>query len=103
MTTERKRFISIRVTNHEWKEIQRHFKSSGCRSLTDYIKKVLMNRPVKPISPVEQSLIECFNRMAEGIHKIEKKLDEEQGGENILNDSGILRTYIRTYNQKWCK
>src|SRR5258706_15784213 len=40
-----KRFISIRVTQEEFQIIHQLYKPSDCRSLTEYIKKVLLNKP----------------------------------------------------------
>ena len=40
-----KRFLSIRLSQEELQDIQRQYKSSGCRSLTQFVKKVLLNKP----------------------------------------------------------
>lgn len=40
------RFLSIRLSPVELKAIYHHCKSSGCRSLTEYVKKVLTHKPV---------------------------------------------------------
>jgi len=41
-----KRFLSIRLTAGELKEVYRQFEKSTCRSLTEYVKKVLTKKPV---------------------------------------------------------
>ena len=41
-----KHWISLRVKPEEYAQIQRHFASSTCRKLSDYARKVLMNKPV---------------------------------------------------------
>lgn len=37
-----KRFLSIRLTESELRAIYRQYKRSGCRSLTEYAKKILL-------------------------------------------------------------
>ena len=41
-----KRFVSVRLTEEEFKEVYRQCENSTCRSLTEYAKKLLTNKPV---------------------------------------------------------
>ena len=41
-----KRFVSVRLTEEEFKEVYRQCENSTCRSLTEYVKKVLTKKPV---------------------------------------------------------
>lgn len=41
-----KRFLSVRLTPEELEEVYQHSQSSSCRSLTEYVKKVLTKKPV---------------------------------------------------------
>lgn len=41
-----KRFLSIRLSQDEFDKIQHHLQQSTCRSLTEYVKKVLTRQPV---------------------------------------------------------
>jgi hypothetical protein len=41
-----KRFLSVRLTPEELKEVYQYSKSSSCRSLTEYVKKTLTQKPV---------------------------------------------------------
>lgn len=41
-----KQWISIRVKPHEYNTIHGHFKNTTCRKLSEYIRKVLLNKPV---------------------------------------------------------
>jgi len=45
-TSSKKRFLSIRLTESELKEIYRQCERSTCGSLTEYSKKVLTKKPV---------------------------------------------------------
>jgi hypothetical protein len=41
-----KRFLSVRLTPEELEEVYQQSKSTSCRSLTEYVKKVLTKKPV---------------------------------------------------------
>jgi hypothetical protein len=43
---EAKRFLSIRLSAEELQEVYHHQQESTCRSLTEYVKKVLTGKPV---------------------------------------------------------
>ena len=43
---EAKRFLSIRLSAEELQEVYTHQHQSTCRSLTEYVKKVLTAKPV---------------------------------------------------------
>jgi len=43
---EAKRFLSIRLSADELQEVYNHQHQSTCRSLTEYVKKVLIGKPV---------------------------------------------------------
>ena len=45
-SNEPKRFLSIRLTAGELKDVYRQCEKSTCRSLTEYAKKVLTKKPV---------------------------------------------------------
>ena len=40
------RFVSIRLSPDEFKDVYRYLQESTCRSLTEYAKKLLTNKPV---------------------------------------------------------
>ena len=43
---EAKRFLSVRLSADELQEVYNHQHESTCRSLTEYVKKVLIGKPV---------------------------------------------------------
>lgn len=50
MTTSQKpkeRRLNIRLTEQEWNKIQHHASGTTCRNVSDYCRKVLLNKPVK--------------------------------------------------------
>ncbi len=46
VNTTPKRFLSVRLTSEELEEVKQHSQTSTCRSLTEYVKKVLTKKPV---------------------------------------------------------
>lgn len=46
MSSEAKRFLSIRLTQDQFDNIRDHLQRSACRSLTEYAIKVLTQQPV---------------------------------------------------------
>ena len=50
MSTSQKpkeRRLNIRLSDQEWDKIQRHASNTTCRNVSDYCRKVLLNKPVK--------------------------------------------------------
>ena len=43
---KQKSWISFRVKPEEYEQIHKHFSSTTCRKLSQYARKVLMNKPV---------------------------------------------------------
>jgi hypothetical protein len=93
-----KRFLSVRVSQAEFQEIQRQYKFSGCISLTQYAKKVLMNKQ----GARSRELIAYLNFVIERLNKLEGMLDEkidETGLQDIVN----LKRETRQFVAKWVR
>ena len=39
--------LNIRLSESEWNKIQRHASNTTCRNVSDYSRKVLLNKPVR--------------------------------------------------------
>ena len=76
---EKKRFISIRLTEAEFQKVQRLIASSACQSQTEYVKKVLTNRPVvmKVRDQSKDDLLECLINVKTRLHLIEDKVTDK--------------------------
>jgi hypothetical protein len=74
--SETKRFLSVRLTPAEFGQVQRHFHSSACQSLTEYVKKVLTNKPVviKVRDQSKDDQLECLINMKNKLNLIEDQL-----------------------------
>jgi hypothetical protein len=93
-----KRFLSVRLTPEELEEVYQHSQSSSCRSLTEYVKKVLTKKPVT-VKVRNQSQDDLLNVMA----AIKSRLDqlaEESNSEHVLRELAEVKTlYRETFNK----
>ena|ERR1700722_3704462 len=81
-----KRFLSVRLSSEELEEVYQHSKSSTCRSLTEYVKKVLTKTPVtvKVRNQSQDDLLAAFVG-------IKGRLDELAGHIQDKSESELLR------------
>lgn len=45
-TENRKRFVGIRFTINEYEHIEKKWKASTCRKLSEYVRKIIFNKPI---------------------------------------------------------
>ena len=46
ITENRKRIVGIRLTSKEYEQIEKKWKESTCRKLSEYVRKNLFNKPI---------------------------------------------------------
>jgi hypothetical protein len=101
---EPQRFLSIRLTPAEYKEIHRRCVASGCRSLTEYMKKVLMNKLVT-IETCKESIDEmlhCIIGIKSRLEILEEALDEKID-EQLRLDMAEIKDCTRQFYEKWAQ
>ena len=81
-----KRFLSIRLSQEEFKEVYRQCENSTCRSLTEYAKKVLTKKPVT-VKVRNQSQDDLLQAMI----GIKNRLEQLAGRAEELNAPNLLR------------
>jgi hypothetical protein len=97
-----KRFVSVRLTEEEFKEVYRQCENSTCRSLTEYVKKVLTKKPVT-VKTRNQSQDELLQTMV----GIKNRLDqlagqaEESNAAAILREIAEIKVLTRQIGEKW--
>ena len=86
VNTTPKRFLSVRLSSEELEEVKQHSQSTTCRSLTEYVKKVLTKKPVT-VKVRNQSQDDLLAAMV----GIKNRLDQlaEQTANN--NEAELLR------------
>lgn len=94
MITEKKakRFVSVRLTEEEFQEVYRQCESSACRSLTEYVKKVLTKRPVT-IKVRNQSQDELLTAMIDIKNRLDQLTEQarEMNSETLLRELAAIR------------
>lgn len=45
-TENRKRIVGVRFTTKEYEQIEKKWKESTCRKLSEYVRKIIFNKPV---------------------------------------------------------
>jgi len=103
MNTEKqaKRFVSIRLTEEDFKEVYRQCENSTCRSLTEYVKKVLTKKPVN-VKVRNQSQDELL----QAVVGIKNRLDqlairEERSGISVQLDIREIKSLTLKIAEKW--
>ena len=97
-----KRFVSVRLTEEEFQEVYRQCENSTCRSLTEYVKKVLTKKPVT-VKVRNQSQDELLQTMI----GIKNRLDqivveaEERGSAELLREIAEIKLLTRQISEKW--
>ena len=93
---EKKRFISIRLTEAEFQKVQRLIASSACLSQTEYVKKVLTNKPVviKIRDQSKDDLLECLINVKTRLDLIEDKA-ADKGCPQLLEEIKEIHIIIQ--------
>ena len=45
-TENRKRIVGVRFTTKEYEQIEKKWKESTCRKLSEYVRKIIFNKPI---------------------------------------------------------
>ena len=99
-----KRFLSVRLTSEELEEVYQHSKSSTCRSLTEYVKKVLTKRPVtvKVRNQSQDDLLAAFVGIKTRLDELAEHVQDKSESE-VLRELGEIRVLTRQTFESWNK
>jgi hypothetical protein len=104
MNTEKqaKRFVSVRLTEEEFKEVYRQCENSTCRSLTEYVKKVLTKKPVT-IKVRNQSQDELLQTMIGLKNRLDRLAVQAEGSNAaaVLHEITEIKSLTRQIGEKW--
>jgi hypothetical protein len=97
-----KRFVSVRLTEEEFKEVYRQCENSTCRSLTEYVKKVLTKKPVT-VKVRNQSQDELLQTMIGLKNRLDQLAGEaeERGSAELLREIAEIKLLTRQIGEKW--
>ena len=103
MNTEKqaKRFVSVRLTEEEFKEVYRQCENSTCRSLTEYVKKVLTKKPVT-VKVRNQSQDELLQTMIGLKNRLDQLAAQAEGsGVSVLLEIREIKSLTAKIAEKW--
>ena len=97
-----KRFVSVRLTEEEFDEVYRQCESSTCRSLTEYVKKVLTKKPVT-VKARNQSQDELLLTMVGIKNRLEQLAGqaEQMGAAQLHREIAEIKLLTRQIGEKW--
>ena len=97
-----KRFVSVRLTEEEFKEVYRQCENSTCRSLTEYVKKVLTKKSVT-VKVRNQSQDELLQTMIGLKNRLDQLAGEaeERGSAELLREIAEIKLLTRQIGEKW--
>ena len=95
------RFVSIRLSPDEFKDVYRYLQESTCRSLTEYAKKLLTNKPIV-VKVRDQSREDVLQQLTLIKTRLDNLLDKAEPGEQEVLQGEIaeIKSAIRQIAEK---
>ncbi|HEV3412574.1 MAG TPA: hypothetical protein VG101_08845 [Puia sp.] len=102
VNTTPKRFLSVRLSSEELEEVYQHSKSSACRSLTEYVKKVLTKKPVtvKVRNQSQDDLLAAMIGIKGRLDQLAEQAQDKSEGD-LLREIAEIRVLARQTFEKW--
>jgi hypothetical protein len=96
LNTTPKRFLSVRLTSEELEEVYQLSQTSSCRSLTEYVKKVLTKKPVtvKVRNQSQDDLLAAMIGIKNRLDQLAEQA-QEKNSEAVLREITEVRRLIR--------
>jgi hypothetical protein len=102
VNTTPKRFLSVRLSSEELEEVKQHSQTASCRSLTEYVKKVLTKKPVtvKVRNQSQDDLLSVYIGIKNRLDQLEEEARHKNDGERV-RELGEIRSMIRQNFERW--
>jgi hypothetical protein len=103
VNTTPKRFLSVRLSSEELEEVYQHSKSSTCRSLTEYVKKVLTKKPVtvKVRNESQDDLLAAMIGIKNRLDRLAEQAQDKNNCAEFLREIAEIRILTRQTFEKW--
>ena len=103
VNTTPKRFLSVRLTSEELEEVYQLSKSSTCRSLTEYVKKVLTKKPVtvKMRNQSQDDLLAAMIGIKNRLDQLVEQAPDKNNCAECLRELAEIRALTRQTFEKW--
>lgn len=101
MSLHRSYRLNLRLSETEWKKVNRLYANSTCRSISEYARKLLTNQPVnvffrnpapRDLLFLVQPLMDCIELAAESMTNVDLAQVNDFG--NIMEVLEDIRTYL---------
>ena len=95
-----KSWISFRVKPEEYEQIHRNFSSTTCRKLSDYARKVLMNKPVvvKYRNQSADEILSAMIRLKNELNNVGNNFNQAVKKLHTLNRLSDFKTWLASYD-----
>jgi len=102
VNTMPKRFLSVRLSSEELEEVKQHSQSAACRSLTEYVKKVLTKKPVtvKVRNQSQDDLLAVYIGIKNRLDQLEEQARDKNDNERV-RELGDIKSMIRQNFEQW--
>ena len=106
----RKRILGVRFTSKEYEQIEKKWKDSTCRKLSEYVRKIIFNKPIvatyrnKSLDDLMTELIQLkkelngignnFNQAVKKLHTLQQIQEFKMWLEHYETDKNILLNKI---------
>ena len=120
----RKRIVGVRFTSKEYEQIEKKWKDSTCRKLSEYVRKIIFNKPIvatyrnKSLDDLMTELIQLkkelngignnFNQAVKKLHTLQQIPEFRMWLEHYETDNNMLLNKIEeikfsigTIGEKW--
>src|SRR5580658_4169087 len=102
VNTMPKRFLSVRLSSEELEEVKQHSQTAACRSLTEYVKKVLTKKPVtvKVRNQSQDDLLAVYIGIKNRLDQLEEQARDKNDNERV-RELGDIKSMIRQNFEQW--
>ncbi|HXB35287.1 MAG TPA: hypothetical protein VNV35_17780 [Puia sp.] len=102
VNTTPKRFLSVRLSSEELEEVKQHSQTAACRSLTEYVKKVLTKKPVtvKVRNQSQDDLLAVYIGIKNRLDQLEEQARDKNDNERV-RELGDIKSMIRQNFEQW--
>jgi hypothetical protein len=102
VNTTPKRFLSVRLSSEELEEVKQYSQTSSCRSLTEYVRKVLTKKPVtvKVRNQSQDDLLAVYIGIKNRLDQFDEEARDKSDGEQV-RELGEIKSMIRQNFERW--
>jgi hypothetical protein len=102
VNTTPKRFLSVRLSSEELEEVKQYSQTSSCRSLTEYVRKVLTQKPVtvKVRNQSQDDLLAVYIGIKNRLDQFDEEARDKNDGEQV-RELVEIKSMIRQNFERW--